>query len=350
MAEAAWRTCRLMMGGLQHKVLYNESTIDNLFMPFLRRLTVMQKRKGRRLVVFLVAPPGTGKTALSLLLQMLSQTSENLTPVQSIGIEGFRHRKEYIRTHSVKRGETEIPMTVAKNAPETFNVEKLKKKLVEVKDKNVRFPVFDRRTQDIVEEVVTIKRDILLVEGNWLLYREGDWRNVYELADYTVFITGEEQQLRKRLIERKMMGGASEAQAKVRYLKHNKEDIDLVLSASWLASETWELIYNGDYKRKAMIKKPVPMVDRAKLWKQVDVRKSEEDIMLDEIVERKRTFKNGMDDVIYRSGYKEGMSAARCDILKKLYASGNITSKELITNFELTPEELNRIIHLDKEC
>lgn len=348
MAEKVWRTCRLMMGGLQHRVLYSESTIENLFIPFLKRLSVMQKRKGERLIVFLAAPPGAGKTALSLLLQMLSETTPEVIALQSIGIEGFRYKKDYIKDKSVIRNNKETPLTTAKNAPETYDAEKLKKKLKDVKKSNVRFPVFDRRRGDVVEEVVTIKRDILLVEGNWLLYREGDWRDMYEYADYTVFITAEESLLKKRLIERKMMGGRSESDAKNRYMLHNRYDIDLVMNGSWLAKETWELIYDGDYKRKMNNKKPVPFIDRAKLWKQTDVRRSEEDIMIEEISqERKKSLKSGMDAVIFRSGYKEGMAAARCDILKKLYRNGKISSKELITNFELTPDELEEILHID---
>lgn len=348
MAEKVWRTCRLMMGGLQHRVLYSENTIENLFIPFLKNMSVMQKRKGERLTVFLVAPPGAGKTALSLLLQMLSETNPNLTPVQSIGIEGFRHRKDYIRTHSVMRNGREIPLSTAKNAPETYDVQKLKQKLTEVKKNNVRFPVFDRLRGDVVDEVTTIKRDILLVEGNWLLYREGDWRDVYELADYSLFIIGEETLLRKRLVERKMMGGASVMDARKRYEEHNRYDIDLVLKNSWLAKETWELIFDGDYKRKNNTKKPIPFIDRARLWKQTDVRRTEEDIMIEEIKqERSKTINSGMDAVIFRSGYKEGMAAARCDILKRLYKSGKLSSKELITNFELSPEELADILHID---
>ena len=348
MAEKVWRTCRLMMGGLQHRVLYSENTIENLFTPFLKNMSVMQKRKDQRLIVFLAAPPGAGKTALSLLLQMLSEANPTLTPVQSIGIEGFRHKKEYIRTHSVVRNKVETPLTTAKNAPETYDVAKFKRKLTEVKKCNVRFPVFDRRRGDVVDEVTTIKRDILLIEGNWLLYREGDWRDVYELADYTLFITGEEPLLKKRLVERKMMGGASVMDARRRYEEHNRYDIDLVLQGSWLAKETWELIFDGDYKKKPNQKKPIPFVDRTKLWKQTDVRRAEEDIMIEEIrQERKKSLNSGMDAVIFRNGYKEGMAAARRDILKRLYKNGKLTSKELITNFELTPEELTDIVHID---
>lgn len=348
MAEKVWRTCRLMMGGIQHRVLYSENTIETLFIPFLKNMSIMQKRRNERLIVFLAAPPGAGKTALSLLLQMLSETNPVLTPVQSIGIEGFRHKRDYIRTHSVVRKQVEVPLSSAKNAPETYDVAKFKKKIIQVRKSNVRFPVFDRRRGDIVDEVITIKRDILLVEGNWLLYREGDWRDIYELADYTVFITGKEPLLKKRLIERKMMGGVSEIDAKRRYEEHNRYDIDLVLEGSWLAKETWELIYDGDYKRKPNAKKPIPFVDRSKLWKQMDVRRTEEDIMIEEIrQERKKSLNSGMDAVIFRNGYKEGMAAARCDILKRLYRSGKLTSKELISNFELTPEELADILHID---
>ena len=42
MNDKVWRTCRLMINGLAHKVQYNQATIDTLFLPFLRRMSKMQ--------------------------------------------------------------------------------------------------------------------------------------------------------------------------------------------------------------------------------------------------------------------------------------------------------------------
>ena len=129
MEEKAWRTLRLTINGLGHMVRYNQETIDNLFLPFLRRMSKLQREKGTRIVVYLVAPPGTGKSTLALLLEKLSLTDSNLVPVQALGLDGFHYHADYIRTHTVERDGKQVPMSMVKGCPETFNVEHLLDKL-----------------------------------------------------------------------------------------------------------------------------------------------------------------------------------------------------------------------------
>ena len=50
----------------------------------------------------------------------------------------------------------------------------------------------------------------------------------------------------------------------------------------------------------------------------------------------------------YAEGYSEGMAAARRDILRNLYNSGRMSSKELLSTFELAPEDLADILMRDK--
>ena len=41
-----------------------EENIEELFVPFLRRLAVLHARAGRRLIAFVAAPPAVGKSTL----------------------------------------------------------------------------------------------------------------------------------------------------------------------------------------------------------------------------------------------------------------------------------------------
>ena len=56
---------------------------------------------------------------------------------------------------------------------------------------------------------ISVERKIVLLEGNYLLLEEDGWRDLKEMADYTVFISADENMLRDRLIDRKFKSGNS---------------------------------------------------------------------------------------------------------------------------------------------
>ncbi len=345
MTEKLWRTCRLMINGLAHKVQYNQETIDSLFLPFLRRMTSLQQKKRQRILVYLAAPPGTGKSTLALLLEKLSQMGEGIEQVQAIGLDGFHYPASYIAGHSVERDGRIVPMAEVKGCPETFDVKRLRDKLQAVKTGDVRWPVYDRRRHDVVDEVITVRRKIILLEGNWLLFREAGWQDIYSFADYTLFIAARPVDLRERLIQRKIRGGMTQQEAERFYEVSDRRNVDLVLSRSWLAQETWQMLSDGDYVLQANAPKPVPMVNRSSLWKKPDVRRSEDDIMIERIQQQLASYHaQGQGDAGYAEGYSQGMAAARKDILRNLYNSGKMSSKELLSTFDLAPEDLADIL------
>ena len=62
---------------------YSEADVKGIFLPLLRRLTELQRRKGGRVLVLLAAPPAAGKSTLAALLQLLSHTP-GLCPLTAI--------------------------------------------------------------------------------------------------------------------------------------------------------------------------------------------------------------------------------------------------------------------------
>ena len=44
--------------------VYNEDTIQKVFLPLLKQLQQLQKEKKERIIVFMAAPPAVGKTTL----------------------------------------------------------------------------------------------------------------------------------------------------------------------------------------------------------------------------------------------------------------------------------------------
>ena len=342
MAEKLWRTCRLMINGLAHKVQYSQEAIDLLFLPFLRRMTSLQQRIGQRILVYLAAPPGTGKSTLALLLEKMSQAGEGIEPVQAVGLDGFHYHADYIASHFVERDGKQVPMATVKGCPESFDVNRLREKLQAVKHQNIRWPVYDRRRHDVVDDVITIRKNIVLLEGNWLLLRDDEWQDIYRFADYTLLIRAEAEDLRERLIQRKMRGGISQREAERFYEMSDRLNVERVLEDSWLAQETWQMLPDGDYVLQPDAPKPIQMVNRAALWKKPDVRRDEDDIMIDSIQRQLAAYR--AQGGSYAEGYTEGLAAARKEILRGLYNNGRMSSKELLSTFALEPEDLAEIL------
>ncbi len=198
------------MNGIDVNARYSEDSVKELFLPLLERLTRMQREKKGRLMVFLAAPPGAGKSTLCSFLQKLSEEHEEFADVQAIGMDGFHRRQEYLKSHTTIKDGKEILMVEIKGAPVTFDLELLRDRITDVLEKDqVGWPGYDRHLHNPVEDAVTVSKDIVLLEGNYLLLDEDGWRELSELADYTIFIKADEDKLRTRLIDRKEKSGNS---------------------------------------------------------------------------------------------------------------------------------------------
>ena len=200
------------VNGLAIEAEFDSRDRERVLLPLLRRLSDLQREKNRRIVAFLAAPPAAGKSTLCLYLEQLSRTEPDLTPVQSVGIDGFHYPQAYLDSHTIVRDGTTIPLAKIKGAPETYDVEKLRALLEHVYEDGQRWPLYDRRIHNPVENAVEIREQILLLEGNWLLLDEAPWNTLN--CDYSVFLrAGDDKQL-ERIVRRKMQGGFDEATAR----------------------------------------------------------------------------------------------------------------------------------------
>ena len=249
MREKEWHTYEMIVNGLPQKIRYNADTVEHLFLPLLRRLTEMQRAEARRILVFLAAPPATGKSTLLLFLAQLAQEHEEFTRVQALGMDGFHHPNRYLETHSIPRDGVETPLKSIKGAPETFDVPALAAKLGAARAGRVTFPVYDRRIHDVVPDAVTADAPILLIEGNWLLLDEEPWRDLCGLADYRLRIDAAPELLRDRLIARKMQGGSTAEDAVAFYEASDAPNILRFAAHVGAADEIWRMTADGDFAR-----------------------------------------------------------------------------------------------------
>ena len=249
MHEKRWRDYEMTVNGLPQKIRYNADTVEGLFLPLLRRLTEMQRAEARRILVFLAAPPATGKSTLLLFLEQFARQHDELTRVQLLGMDGFHHTNAYLAAHRVLRDGAEIPLKNIKGAPETFDVSALAAKLRAAKNGRTLFPVYDRRIHDVVPDALIADAPILLIEGNWLLLDEKPWRDLRALADYTLRIDAPPALLRERLIGRKVQGGCSEAEATAFYEASDRKNVERFIAHAGRADEVWQMAADGDFVR-----------------------------------------------------------------------------------------------------
>ena len=198
------------INGLDVKANYSEEAVNNIFLPLLKKLTELQQEKGRRILVMLAAPPGAGKSTLVSFLEKLAKETEGVAEIQTSGMDGFHRRQEYLASHTTVRDGEVIPMVKIKGAPETFDLDLFKECIKKcLSEKECGWPVYDRTLHNPVDNVITITKDIVILEGNYLLLNEPGWDELKSHADYTISVTADEKMLRNRLIARKALSGNS---------------------------------------------------------------------------------------------------------------------------------------------
>lgn len=233
----------LLINGFPVEAEYTDAEISGVFEPLLRRMAALQKRKGRRIIVFLAAPPATGKSTLAAFLQQLSESLPGMPPMQTAGLDGFHFRNAYLTAHTTLRGGQQIPLKAIKGAPETFDVEELSRRLNALRTRPVPWPFYDRRLHDPVENGQLLDAPIILLEGNYLLLDAPFWCEL--AADLTIFVTASEALLRSRLIARKHRGGLTLQQAEQWYEDVDGPNVRLCLAHSRPADITLSLGTDG---------------------------------------------------------------------------------------------------------
>ncbi len=227
-----WKEYLMKINGFEMKAIYNEETIQNVFLPLLKELRQLQKQKGERLIVFMAAPPAVGKSTLSQFLEYLSKEEKKLTEIQAIGLDGFHYHSDYINSHDAIIFGEKVPMKQVKGCPETYDTEKLRQKLESIKTEDILWPIYDRNLHDVVEDQIKVKKDIVLIEGNWLLLKQEPWKSMQQYADYKILILAEEEMLKERLIGRKEKGGLSREEAQAWYENSDSKNVIRVLKDS----------------------------------------------------------------------------------------------------------------------
>ncbi len=239
---------QVTINGIEISAHYTEQAVNTIFLPILRELTNLQKRKDKRILAMMAAPPGAGKSTLACFLEKLSHSSPELEGIQAIGMDGFHRRQEYLLSHDTQRDGKRIPMVEIKGAPITFDLERLTERVKKIAaGETCGWPVYDRMLHNPVENALQVDSDIVLLEGNYLLLDEEGWRDLPSFADYTIFLYADEDMLRTRLIERRIKTGVDE-KAAVRFVDFSDmPNVRVCLEKSMPAMLPLRIDADGDF-------------------------------------------------------------------------------------------------------
>ena len=215
-----------------HKDEFSEVSLTELAAQIIER-TVNHSR----LVIAIVGPPGSGKsTATDALEVMLAQNKS--TQVQVIPMDGFHYDNAILH---------QLGLTQRKGAPETFDVGGLDAILKRLTNKNqtasVAVPVFDRKRDISIASARLIdkKTTVLLIEGNYLLLKDGPWSHLKKYFDLCVMLPCDEVILRERLMRRWQDLNYSQQQAAAKVELNDMPNAKLIIRQSCAADMnlTW---------------------------------------------------------------------------------------------------------------
>ena len=194
------------------------------------RTRALADRLGRRVVIGIVGAPGAGKSTLAEALVAALGARAVLIPM-----DGY---------HLSQRVLDELGLSDRKGAPETFDAAGLNQLLDRVHnetDQVVYFPVFDRSLEEPIAAGggVQPNQDIVVVEGNYLLLDQGEWRGTRTRLDEAWSIEVDPELRRARLLARHVRFGRSPQSAadwvatvdepNARRIKANSAPADLVI-------------------------------------------------------------------------------------------------------------------------
>jgi pantothenate kinase len=162
-----------------------------------------------RFLLGITGPPGAGKSTLAGTLATAVGERRRAGFVVVAPLDGFHLSNETLDS---------LGLRSVKGAPQTFDAAAFVAALRRVREQpaaTVLWPDFDRAAEATVPEAIPVgpKARLMITEGNYLLLDQPWWRELRQLLDEVWYVDAPRDVLRRRLIERQIAGGRSEADA-----------------------------------------------------------------------------------------------------------------------------------------
>lgn len=168
-----------------------------------------------RFVVAIAGPPASGKSTFSGALRTYLNESCDIRSVV-VPMDGFHLDNDLL---------DDLNLRHRKGAPETYDVDSFSRLLrrLKISDQSIHYPTFDRALDKVVAESSAVypEDQVILVEGNYLLFNEQPWSQLEPLFDYTIFLNTPFDVLQSRLIQRWLDHDHTPEEAQARALSND---------------------------------------------------------------------------------------------------------------------------------
>ena len=194
------------------------------------RVQTLAEPKLRNLIA-VVGPPASGKTTLAAALH--EALNARGVPTGLVAMDGFHLDNPVLEARGLR---------TRKGAPETFDLAGFASLLGRLTvEGEVIAPTFDRARDASIgsSSVVTPEMTTVIVEGHYLLLDEPGWRDLSAKWTHSVMLTAPIEELEKRLIQRWLQFGFTEADARVKALDNDLPNARRVLNNSRAADMTF---------------------------------------------------------------------------------------------------------------
>jgi hypothetical protein len=150
-----------------------------------------------------------------------------------VGLDGYHYPNAHLLSHPAPPGLPEQgPLKLYKGAHFTFDAARLAADLRRLRAASgpVSLPAYDRTIHDPVEGriVVAPGDQLVLVEGNYLLYRRNGWENLDGLFDLGIYLDLPPRVNREPMIARHMRGGRGRQDAERHFERADRLNTELV--------------------------------------------------------------------------------------------------------------------------
>jgi len=163
---------------------------------------------GKRLLVGIAGAPGAGKSTLADQLLRQMNTGAERQQAVVVPMDGFHLDNALLDAAGLR---------AVKGSPQTFDVAGFYALLRRIAqgESPVYLPVFDRHSDlsRAAADVVSDDHKIVLIEGNYILLDEPNWRELASLFDLSIFMDVPVNILEQRLLDRWLGFGLSASEA-----------------------------------------------------------------------------------------------------------------------------------------
>lgn len=182
----------------------------------------IDQQSAGRYLLGVVGAPGSGKSTLARRLAEAVNKLAACEVCQVVGMDGY---------HRSNAALAEAGLESVKGSPATFEAAAFTTKLAEVKAGGVcRVPVYSRALHEPVADAEVIDESVklVIVEGNYLLLKDGAWAGVGALLDEVWYLDVAVDVAMERVRLRHMAGGMSEEAAAAKVTRNDRVNAGIV--------------------------------------------------------------------------------------------------------------------------